>query len=279
MLVTKEIAKIQDFRWKDPAKSWGFVPTMGMLHEGHLSLVKRAIQENDASMVSIFVNPIQFNNSGDFDNYPTDLERDLSLLRELGVDAVFTPDKPVMYPEGYCANVSLKGIAEKLEGAARPGHFDGVTTVVSKLFNITQPTKTYFGQKDAQQLLIIQKMVKDLNFNLEVIPCPTSREKDGLAMSSRNVRLDPKQREKSVVIYRSLQKAESMIEEGERSSKKIIDTMQAMIQQEPLANIDYIAINDAETLDDKEVIQGRVLISLAVFFGEVRLIDNTIVTV
>ncbi|PCI29774.1 MAG: pantoate--beta-alanine ligase [SAR324 cluster bacterium] len=276
MLVTKEISKIRAERWREPGKTWGFVPTMGMLHEGHLSLVKRALQENDGCIVSIFVNPAQFNNSTDFSNYPKDLEKDLSLLENLGVEMVFTPDKEVIYPANFSSKISLEGLAGKLEGAARPGHFDGVTTVVGKFFNITQPHKAYFGQKDAQQLLIIKKMVRDLNFNVEVIRCPTFREENGLAMSSRNTLLTPEQKEKAAILYQSLQLAKEMIAAGERETAKVIDAMTELINREGMAQVDYISINDRETLEEFPTLQGKILISLAVFFDQVRLIDNVI---
>ncbi|MCP4296278.1 MAG: pantoate--beta-alanine ligase [Proteobacteria bacterium] len=279
MLVSGDISDIRTARWQDPQKTWGFVPTMGMLHEGHISLVKRAIEENDGCIVSIYVNPTQFNNPIDYDTYPKDMDNDLAKLEACGVDVVFTPIKALMYPHSFSSNVTLTRLAAALEGAARPGHFDGVTTVVAKLFNITQPTRAYFGQKDAQQLLIIQQMVQDLNFNLEIVPCGTFREKSGLAMSSRNNLLSTEQKKRATVLYHALQRAKQIVQAGERDAKKIILEMTRIITDETKARIVYISINDAESLEEMETLSGKVLISLAVFFGEVRLIDNFVLTV
>ncbi len=275
MIVTKDISEIRQHHSQRRGKTCGFVPTMGYLHDGHLSLVKKALEENDECLVSIYVNSLQFNNTDDFDNYPMDMERDLTLLEEAGVCLVFTPDQEIMYPANFGSGVKVHKLSETLEGISRPGHFGGVSTVVSKLFNIVQPNRAYFGRKDAQQLLIIKKMVKDLNFNLQVVGCPTYRESNGLAMSSRNVRLTVEQREKAAVLYQSLQLAEKLIGQGITDPKDLIIAMRELIQSEPLANkIDLLSINDAETLDEISLIKGSVLISLAVFFDKVRLIDN-----
>ena len=279
MIVSGSIEDIRAARWENPRKSWGFVPTMGMLHNGHISLVKRAKEENDACIVSIYINPTQFNNLDDYKTYPRDMAGDLAKLEECGVDVVFTPIKNLMYPRNFSSKVILSKLSSALEGAARPGHFDGVTTVIAKLFNITQPNRAYFGQKDAQQLLIIQRMVQDLNFNLEVIPCGTFREESGLAMSSRNNLLSNEQKKRAVVLYRSLQTARQIIEAGERDAGKIIQEMKKIIDSEPMGKIVYISINNAESLEEMDIIAGKTLISLAVFFGEVRLIDNIIITV
>ena len=203
---------------------------MGFLHDGHLSLVKRALQENDACAVSIFVNAAQFDNPDDFLGYPEDLRRDLSMLRRSGVDLVFTPKQEIMYPEGFSSKVTLMGLSELLEGASRPGHFDGVTTVVNKLFNIVQPDHAYFGRKDAQQLIIIKKMVKDLDMNLKISGCPICREENGLAMSSRNKKLTLKQRSKAKVLCESLKLAEKWIQQGENDSRTIIKSMTEYIR-------------------------------------------------
>ena len=253
----------------------GFVPTMGYLHEGHLSLVKRARDENATVVVSIFVNPTQFGPSEDFKSYPRDTERDLAML-EPYTDIVFMPEGGDMYPENFDSWVEAGSITAKLEGASRPTHFRGVTTVVAKLFNIVRPTKAYFGQKDAQQLLVIKKMALDLNMNLEVIACPTMREPDGLAMSSRNTYLNPEQRKAAVVLYRSLELAQELRTRGEMNAGVLRREMTALINNEPLADIDYISINDTETLEELDTVNNSALVSMAVNFGKTRLIDNII---
>ena len=256
-------------------ESLGFVPTMGYLHKGHLSLVKKARNENTTVAASIFVNPTQFGPGEDFESYPRDTERDLKLL-EPYTDIVFMPTADDLYPAGYNSWVDVKGLTDKLEGASRPTHFRGVTTIVAKLFNIVRPTRSYFGQKDAQQLAVIKKMVKDLNMNLEVIACPTIREPDGLAMSSRNSYLKPDERKAAPVLYQSLKLAEKLYSEGERNAEKIRREMMSLIQQQPAADIDYISIADNETLDEVDEITRPVLVSLAVKIGKPRLIDNLI---
>jgi pantoate--beta-alanine ligase len=256
-------------------ESLGFVPTMGYLHEGHISLVKKAREENKTVAASIFVNPTQFGPNEDFKSYPRDTERDLKLL-EPYTDIVFMPTADDLYPAGYNSWVDVEGLTDKLEGASRPTHFRGVTTIVAKLFNIVRPTKAYFGQKDAQQLAVIKKMVKELNMNLEVIACPTIREPDGLAMSSRNTYLKPDERKAATVLYRSLKLAEKLYSGGERDSTKIRREMTALIRQQPAANIDYISIADNETLDEVDEITRPVLVSLAVKIGKPRLIDNLV---
>lgn len=253
----------------------GFVPTMGYLHEGHLSLVKKAKEENKTVAASIFVNPTQFGPNEDFKSYPRDTERDLKML-EPYTDIVFMPTADDLYPAGYNSWVEVEGLTNKLEGASRPTHFRGVTTIVAKLFNIVRPTRSYFGQKDAQQLTVIKKMVKDLDMNLEVIGCPTIREPDGLAMSSRNTYLKPDERKAATVLYQSLKLAEKLYAEGEREAGKIRNGMTSLIQQQPVANIDYISIADNETLDEVDEITGPVLVSLAVKIGKPRLIDNMV---
>ena len=256
-------------------ESLGFVPTMGYLHKGHLSLVKKARNENTTVAASIFVNPTQFGPGEDFESYPRDTERDLNLL-EPYTDIVFMPTADDLYPAGYNSWVDVKGLTDKLEGASRPTHFRGVTTIVAKLFNIVRPTRSYFGQKDAQQLAVIKKMVKDLNMNLEVIACPTIREPDGLAMSSRNIYLEPDERKAAPVLYQSLKLAEKLYSEGERNAEKIRREMMSLIQQQPAADIDYISIADNETLDEVDEITRPVLVSLAAKIGKPRLIDNLI---
>ena len=253
----------------------GFVPTMGYLHEGHISLVKKAREENITVAVSIFVNPTQFGPGEDFESYPRDTERDLKLL-EPYTDIVFMPTVDDLYPAGYNSWVDVEGLTNKLEGASRPTHFRGVTTIVAKLFNIVRPTKSYFGQKDAQQLAVIKKMVKDLDMNLEVIACPTMREPDGLAMSSRNTYLKPDERKAATVLHQSLKLAEKLYARGERDAEKIRREMTTFIQQQPAANIDYVSIADNETLDEVDRITRPVLVSLAVKIGKPRLIDNLV---
>jgi len=254
----------------------GFVPTMGYLHEGHLSLVRRAKAENRSAVASIFVNPTQFGPKEDFASYPRAPQRDLEMLESVGTDVVFMPEAEEMYPPGMDTWVEVKGITDVLEGARRPGHFRGVATVVTKLFNIVEPTRSYFGQKDAQQVRVIQKMVRDLNMNTEVIVCPTLREPDGLAMSSRNVYLKPDERRAAVILWKSLELARKLWAEGERDAGRIRREMTALIQTEPRAAIDYVSIADAETLRELDRIEGPVLVSLAVKVGKPRLIDNII---
>jgi pantoate--beta-alanine ligase len=255
----------------------GFVPTMGYLHAGHIALVKQAKAENDISAVSIFVNPTQFGPKEDFKTYPRDIKRDLAML-EPHTDIVFIPSDKEMYPAGYNTWVEVNEITDVLEGAIRPGHFKGVTTVVNKLFNIVQPDKAYFGQKDAQQVAVIKKMVKDLNMPLEVVVCPTIREADGLAMSSRNTYLTPEMRKGAPVLYQSLQKAKAMVEAGEKTVAAIRREMTAMIDKEPLGSIEYISFADNETLKEIHTIKPPVLISMAVKFGKTRLIDNLVIS-
>jgi len=255
----------------------GFVPTMGYLHEGHLSLVKRARMENASVVVSIFVNPTQFGPKEDFRTYPRDTQRDLALLEKEKTDVVFMPSEAEIYPDGFNSWVEVSKLTERLEGASRPGHFKGVTTVVAKLFNIVGPTKAYFGQKDAQQAIVINKMVADLNMNLEVVTCPTVREPDGLAMSSRNIYLNPEEHQAALVLYQALNLAQTLWSQGEKDAKRIRQQMTGLIQKQPLANIDYVSIADPKTLKELEEVSPPALASLAVRFGKTRLIDNVVV--
>ncbi|MGB7724116.1 MAG: pantoate--beta-alanine ligase [Dehalococcoidales bacterium] len=254
----------------------GFVPTMGYLHEGHMSLVRKARSENKTVAVSIYVNPTQFGPKEDLSKYPRDLPHDLAMLEKEGTDVVFFPSDKEMYPAGYDTWVTVENLTKPLEGDSRPTHFRGVTTIVTKLFNIVRPTNTYFGQKDAQQALVIKKMAADLNMNLKVIVCPTVREPDGLAMSSRNVYLTPEQRKAAPVLNKSLQQAKELFIGGERDAAVILKQMTALIQKEPLANIDYISISDTATLAELKTISKSALVSMAVRFGNTRLIDNII---
>ena len=277
MLVTPDIAGVRAARWADPALSWGLVPTMGYLHQGHLSLVRRARAENDRLAVTIFVNPTQFSPTEDLSTYPRDPERDLALLKAEKVDLVFTPSEATMYPPGFQTYVSVENITRPLEGAARPSHFRGVATVVAKLFNIVQPTRAYFGQKDAQQAVVIRRMAQDLNFNLDLVICPTVREPDGLAMSSRNAYLSPAERAAAPVLYRALCGARSAFEAGERDGATLRRLMQEMIAAEPLARLDYVSVADPMTLAELKRVEAGALFSLAVFFGQTRLIDNVLI--
>jgi len=254
--------------------SVGFVPTMGYLHGGHLSLVRRARSENDCVVVSIFVNPTQFGPSEDYLSYPRDPVRDLKLLEQEQTDLVFMPSVEEMYPPGFDTYVEVGTVSEGLEGAHRPGHFRGVATVVTKLFAIVEPHRAYFGEKDAQQLRVIQKLVDDLALNLEVVPCPTIREPDGLAMSSRNSYLNPEERQASLVLFRALSRARSLYEGGERRAERLRNEMKAVIEEEPLARIEYVSVADPVTLKELDEIKGAALASMAVYIGRTRLIDN-----
>jgi len=276
MKVVETIADLKSLRPR-LAEPVGFVPTMGYLHQGHLALVRQARAENVSVVVSIFVNPTQFGPHEDFARYPRDPQRDLALLEKEGTDTVFIPSADEMYPPRFNSWVEVGKVAERLEGAARPGHFRGVATVVAKLFNIVQPDRAYFGQKDAQQLIVIKKMASDLDMNLEVVAVPTVREPDGLAMSSRNTYLNPEERKQAVVLYQALTLAQKLWSEGGKDAKAIRQQMTDLIQKQPLADIDYISIADAETLDELDRVKPPALVSLAVKIGKTRLIDNVVV--
>ncbi len=256
----------------------GLVPTMGYLHEGHLSLVRAAKAECASVVVSIFVNLTQFAPHEDLAAYPRDLRRDLRLLEGEGVDLVWAPTPEVMYPHGYQTWVMVEEVTKPLEGAMRPGHFRGVTTVVAKLFNAVQPQKAYFGQKDAQQAIVIRRMVQDLNFPIDIVVCPIVREADGLAMSSRNIYLNPEERRAASVLYRALSAASQAFQAGERNAQRLRDMMSAVVQQEPLARLQYVSCADPETLQELNGSVRQALLSMAVFIGKTRLIDNTYVT-
>jgi pantoate--beta-alanine ligase len=260
-------------------KTIGFVPTMGYFHEGHLSLMRRAKAECDMCVVSLFVNPTQFGPSEDFQRYPRDFARDAAMAESVGVDLLFAPEVEEMYPEGYQTYVEVTEVTRRLEGAARPGHFRGVATVCTKLFNIVQADRAYFGKKDYQQLKVIQRMVKDLNIPTEIVPCETVREPDGLAMSSRNVYLKPDERQAATVLYRALCAGRDAILAGERDAKKVKVLVEQVIATEPLVKTEYVDVADAETLEPLTDLQGEVLISLAARVGVARLIDNITVTV
>lgn len=258
------------------AEPAGFVPTMGYLHEGHLTLVRHAKAENSSVVVSIFVNPTQFGPQEDFNKYPRDPQRDLAMLEKEKTDIVFMPSVAEMYPPQFNSWVEVSKVTDRLEGAYRPGHFRGVATVVAKLFNIVQPNKAYFGQKDAQQVIVIKKMVSDLNMNLEVVTIPTVREPDGLAMSSRNIYLNPKERRAATVLYQALTFAQKLWAKGENDAQRLRQQMIALIQKEPLADIDYVSIADLETLKELDVVKAGAVVSLAVKIGKTRLIDNVV---
>lgn len=256
-------------------KEIGFVPTMGYLHEGHLSLVRRARRENDIVVVSIFVNPTQFGPNEDYEKYPRDEERDKELLMKEGVNYLFIPSVFEMYPEGYSTYVEVLGLTEGLCGARRPGHFRGVATVVTKLLNVVQPTRAYFGEKDYQQLQVIKRLVRDLNIPVEIVGCPIVREKDGLAMSSRNTYLSPEERESALSLYRGLKLAEELFERGEKNPEIIKERVKEFILSHPhVKRVDYVEIVDPESLKPVENVKEGDVIALAVFVGSTRLIDN-----
>ena len=273
MKVITEIADMRKLR-RELTGPVGFVPTMGYLHEGHLSLVRKARAENSSLVVSIFVNPTQFCPQEDFQSYPRNTEHDLTLLKKEVSDIVFTPSADEMYHPRFDSWVEVSKVSERLEGASRPGHLRGVTTVCAKLFNIVQPDRAYFGQKDAQQAVVIRKMVTDLNLNLEIVTLPTVREPDGLAMSSRNSYLNSEEREAASVLYRALTLAQRIWEQGDRDANSIRQKMSGLIQKEPLATIDYVSIANAETIDELDTVKPPALVSLAVKIGKTRLIDN-----
>ena len=257
----------------------GFVATMGSLHKGHLSLVKKAHQMCDVVIVSVFVNPAQFNKSNDLENYPRDLPSDAAILAEHHVDYIFAPEAEEIYGENFSTFVTVDDLSDKLEGASRPGHFRGVATVVALLFNTIRPDNAFFGQKDAQQVAIIQRMTRDLGFDVEIEIMPIIREKTGLAMSSRNERLNDDERQAASIVYKSLLEGEIALEEGERNASKVAETVRKEIEKEPLASIDYVAVVDNATLEPIEKVgNSPVLIAVAVNFSDVRLIDNMIFT-
>jgi pantoate--beta-alanine ligase len=261
---------------KRAGKSIGLVPTMGYFHEGHLSLMRAAREETDYVAVSLFVNPSQFGPTEDLDRYPRDLDRDKMLAERLGVDVIFWPTIDDMYPHGFLTKVRVEGLSNKLCGASRPGHFEGVTTVVSKLFHILVPDYAYFGQKDAQQAIIIKKMTEDLNFGTHIRVLPIVRENDGLAMSSRNVYLSDKERKAALCLYKAIKETEAIFEEGERSAEHLLAHAGSIIESEPLAAMEYIKICHIEDLSPVEKIYDKALLAIAVKIGKTRLIDNTI---
>lgn len=277
MLVKKidEVRKLVK-EWKAQGLSIGYVPTMGALHEGHESLINRAVKENDKVIVSVFVNPTQFGPNEDYDSYPRNIEKDLELCEKAGAAAVFNPEPSEMYFDNRSTQVSVSGLTDVLCGARRPGHFNGVCLVITKFFNIVKPDRAYFGQKDAQQLAIIKRMVRDLSMDIEVIGCPIIREEDGLAKSSRNTYLSEEERKAALILSQSLKVGKALLESGERDSNKVIEAIKNKIAEEKLAKIDYVQIVDALSIVDVEKIESTVLVAMAVYIGKTRLIDNFI---
>jgi pantoate--beta-alanine ligase len=262
---------------REQDRSIGLVPTMGALHEGHLSLVREARRMSDVVVVSVFVNPTQFGPDEDFKHYPRDLTKDTALLTDYNVDYIFAPPAEEIYPKGFSTYVTVEGLSDQMEGVARPGHFRGVTTVVGILLNVVRPDFTFFGQKDAQQAVIIKRLVRDLAFDTEIVVLPTVREDSGLAMSSRNLYLSEEDLQAATVIHRALAKAKEAFKDGERSGNRLLDVVKSTIEAEPRARIDYVQLSDSETLEPIDKIEDQpVLITVAVYFGKTRLIDNTI---
>ena len=263
--------------WKREGLTVGFVPTMGYLHEGHKSLMEAARANNDKVVVSVFVNPMQFGPNEDLESYPRDFEKDTALCESVGVDLIFHPEPEEMYADGFCSYVDMNGLTTELCGKSRPIHFRGVQTVVLKLFNIVKPDTAYFGQKDAQQLAVIRRMVKDLNVDTEIVGCPIVREADGLAKSSRNTYLNPDERKAALILSRSLKLGRELIENGETDSKAVIKAITDSINTEPLAKIDYVDVVDFDTITPVDKIGKSVLVAIAVYIGKTRLIDNFII--
>ena len=278
MKLVKTISEVKDTvkEWKKEGLSIGFVPTMGYLHEGHGSLITKARENNDRVVVSIFVNPMQFGENEDLDSYPRDIDKDSAYVEELGGDLIFNPEPSEMYNDGFCSYVDMSVLTEELCGLSRPVHFRGVCTVVNKLFNIVQPDRAYFGQKDAQQLAIIKRMVKDLNMNLEIIGCPIVREEDGLAKSSRNTYLNAEERKAALVLNKSLKLGKELLDSGCRDANEVRKVIIENIEKEPLAKIDYVKVVDGLTMQQVEKIEKEVLVAIAVYIGKTRLIDNFI---
>ena len=278
MILARTVKEVKDQvrEWKKQGFSVGLVPTMGYLHEGHQSLVKRAVAENDKVVVSVFVNPIQFAPNEDLETYPRDLEADCALCESTGAAMVFHPEPSEMYGDDFTTFVDMTGVTKELCGKSRPTHFRGVCTVVNKLFNIVTPDKAYFGQKDAQQLAVIRRMVRNLNMNLEVVGCPIIREADGLAKSSRNTYLSAEERKAALVLRKAIFLGEKMIKDGERDGDKVLSAMTQLIESEPLAKIDYVEMVKWDSIEIHHQIDGPVLTAIAVYIGKTRLIDNFI---
>lgn len=278
MQIVKTIEEVRAIvrAWREAGLSVGLVPTMGFLHEGHQSLIARSVADNDRTVVSVFVNPIQFGPTEDLEAYPRDIERDKALVEATGGDLIFNPESEEMYPPHFTTFVDTTETTELLCGARRAGHFRGVCTVVSKLFNIVGPDRAYFGQKDAQQLATVRRFVRDLNFNIEIVACPIVREEDGLAKSSRNTYLSTEERKAALVLSRSLRQAQAAVENGERRAKVVVDIIADCLKQEPLARVDYIEVVDLDNVQRVEKIEENTLVAIAVYIGKTRLIDNFI---
>lgn len=278
MKVVKTVKEVRDIvrEWRKEGLSVGLVPTMGFLHEGHGSLIKKSVSECDRTVVSVFVNPIQFGPTEDLEAYPRDLEHDKALVEACGGDLIFNPEPEEMYPDHFTSFIDTTETTELLCGAVRPIHFRGVCTVVGKLFNIVCPDKAYFGQKDAQQLATIHRFVRDLNFGIEIVPCPIIREEDGLAKSSRNTYLNAEERQAALILSKSLNLGKAAIEAGEKDAQKVIGIIKKNLETEPLARVDYVEVVDFENIQRVEKIEGEVLVAIAVYIGKTRLIDNFI---
>lgn len=262
--------------WRKEGLTVGLVPTMGFLHEGHQSLIAASVKENDRTVVSVFVNPTQFGPNEDFEAYPRDIEKDSALCESTGADLIFNPEPEEMYPEGFCTYTNITGLSDALCGKSRPIHFKGVCTVVSKLFNIVGADKAYFGEKDAQQLAIIRRMVRDMNIPVEIVGCPIIREEDGLAKSSRNTYLNQEERKAALILSKAIFAGKDMVENGEKSAEKVVSSMTEIIKSEPLAEIDYVEMVDMNTMKNTDAVEGTVLCAIAVKIGKTRLIDNFI---
>lgn len=279
MEIVKTVGEIRDIvkTWRREGLTVGLVPTMGYLHEGHQSLIARSAAQNDRTVVSVFVNPIQFGPNEDLEAYPRDIERDKAAVVAAGGDVIFHPEPEEMYPPHFTSFVDTTETTELLCGAVRPVHFRGVCTVVSKLFNIVQPDRAYFGQKDAQQLATIKRFVRDLNFDIEIVPCPIVREEDGLAKSSRNTYLNPQERKAALILSKSLTIGRQLVEAGERDANVVATAIRQHLETEPLAKVDYVEVVDFETVQRVNRIAGETLVAIAVYIGKTRLIDNFIV--
>ena len=279
MVILKTIDEVrkQVKAWKKEGLSVGLVPTMGYLHEGHQSLIQKSVEQNDRTVVSVFVNPMQFGPNEDLESYPRDLDADAKLCEATGADMIFNPEPSEMYAEGFCSYVNMTGLPDALCGLTRPVHFKGVCTVVSKLFHIVTPDRAYFGQKDAQQLAIIMRMVMDLNMDIEIVGCPIIREEDGLAKSSRNIYLTPEERKAAVVLSKAVKLGQKLIADGEKDAKTVVAKMKELISAEPLADIDYVEMVNMDTMKAVDRVEGHILCAMAVRFGKARLIDNFII--
>lgn len=278
IIKAEKIADVKKYvrEWKKEGLSIGLVPTMGYLHEGHASLIKRAREENDRVIVSDFVNPIQFGPSEDLESYPRDFDADCALCESIGADLIFHPTPDEMYFPDFSTHVDVDGVSAGLCGKSRPIHFRGVCTVVSKLFNISEADRAYFGQKDAQQLAVVRRMVRDLNVNIQIVGCPIIREEDGLAKSSRNTYLSAEERQAATVLNKALTEGRRMIENGENDAKAVKDKIRSIIEAEPLAKVDYVEIVDWNQLEEVDSTEGDILAAVAVYIGKTRLIDNFI---